>query len=272
MNRRKIGPRLPNSAFYSRNKRKRYTRTGRSYGSRRARTYTHSAISNARIGGLLGIERKYVDYHCPSTIISASESSGGFNPIIAGPAFVPFNGIAQGDGASQRDGRQVTLKSLQIRGHFLRTSLTSSDVFTVFEAAQIVRFVVILDRQNNATATPPIWSQVFDTTTVAAIDSQNWQTYRLLSNSKRYKVLVDKVYTLEDKVGLQNIGATQYVRGSATKTFNIYRKIPIVVNYTGTGETGASISDNAIWGLAMTNIAGSASFTGDYVCRMRFCG
>lgn len=268
---RKYGPRLPNNAFYSRNKRKRYTRTGRVYGSRRrARRYTEGRLSNARIGGLMGIERKYVDYHCPSTQIGSDEASGGFNAVIAGPAFVPLNGIAQGDGATNRDGRQVTLKSLQMRGHFIRHAAASTDEFTAFDAATIVRFVVVLDRQNNATATPPIWSQVFDTATVAAVNSQNWQTFRLLSNSKRYKVLVDKVYTLQDQVGV--FDATNYIRASTTKTFNIYRKLPLTVNYTGVGETGAGIADNAIWVFALANNVGSALFTGDYVSRVRFCG
>lgn len=268
---RKYGPRLPNNAFYSRNKRKRYTRTGRVYGSRRrARRYTEGQLSNARIGGLLGIERKYVDYHCPQTTISNDESDGGLNAVIAGPVFVPLNGIAQGDGAINRDGRQVQLKSLQIRGQFQRHALSSATIFNVLNVANIVRFVVVLDRQNNATATPPIWSQVFDTTVVAAVNGQNWEAYRQLSNSKRFKVLVDKVYTLEDKVAGHD--GTIYFRGSTTRVFNIYRKLPLTVNYTGVGETGASIADNAIWVFALSNIIGSGEFTGEYMSRVRFCG
>lgn len=267
---RKYGPRLPNNAFYSRNKRKRYTRTGRRYG-RRARRYTEGQLSNARIGGLMGIERKYVDYHCPSTVLTSTEADGTLPALNSTPAIVPLNGIAQGDGATNRDGRQVTLKSLQIRGHFIRPATTSVDVFSVFESAQVIRFVVILDKQNNANATAPPWSTVFDTTEVTAINSQNWQAFRSLSNSKRFKVLVDKLYTLQDQAGgFSTDGAGIYFRGSVTKTFNIYRKLPMVVNYTGTGSTGTSIADNAIWVYAIIN--SNIATVGDYISRVRFCG
>jgi len=271
MNSRKYGPRLKGGAFYSRNKRKRYTRTGKRYGSRRARTYTMGQITNARIGGLLGIERKYVDHIVELVGIGASEGSGTFNPVVGGPVTVPLNGISQGDGASNRDGRVVHFKSLQIRGEFIFGPQEEIASGLNYLQAPVVRFVVVMDRQHNATNTPPTWAQVFDTDLTATGNIQNWQAFRLLSNNKRYKILVDKVFSFSN----YSIAHTTaiYNRSGMVKTFNIYRKLPMTANYTGTENTGAAIADNAIWCLAIASVAsGSFEIFGSYVSRLRFCG
>lgn len=269
MNKRKFGPRLPNNAYYSRNRRRRYTRSGRRYGtSKRARTYTQGQLSNARIGGLLGIERKFTDRHFANAFVTTLETAGETNPSNG-----PLNGLNQGDGASDRDGRKATFKSLQIRGHFHLDIIDQATSFTnAVTGARTVRFVVVLDRQNNAVAAAPVWQDVFDTATVSAINTQNWEAYRKLSNSKRFKILVDKVYTFNPGASTNNgdVAALRYHRQGMKKAFNIYRKIPIVTEYTGTGDTGASIADNAIWVLTMADAANAVSV--DYIARLRFCG
>jgi len=218
----------------------------------------------------MGIERKFRDGTRGVQTIDVLEAGGGFSPNNAG-AFRPMNGIAQGDGASERDGRQVTIKSIQLDGNFSMPAASSASIGNITDIAPIVRLVVVLDRQNNASSTPPAWSTVFDTAPAAAQDDLNYMCYRNLSNNKRFKILVDKRYVLPSPS--ITLDTTQYHRAAVTKAFHIYRKVPIITEYIGTDFTGASISTNAIWVLALVNHAvPTEPVVGSYICRVRYCG
>jgi len=91
----------------------------------------------------------------------------------AGAVFL-LNGIARGDDIDERIGRQVTLKSIQMRAQTYGTAGTGVD--------QTHRVMIVYDRQTNAAAL----------TVADVLQTVAWLSHRNLENRKRFRVLYDK--------------------------------------------------------------------------------
>jgi len=90
-----------------------------------------------------------------------------------------LNGLQAGTGATQRVGQTISIRSLEIRGY------CAVDVAAA--NGQVVRYIVVLDRQTNGAA-PVAATDILSTNNVVGL--------RALTNRKRFKILLDKTYQL----------------------------------------------------------------------------
>lgn len=145
--------------------------------------------------------------------------------------------LGQGDGAEQRGGRSVKFTSFYIKGNF---SLGAAEV------SSRVRLVLVHDTQPNG-------SQA----TFAPFESASVRAMKTLGNGKRFKILYDKRYDLEDT------GA------ASTKLWSIYVKKPLHIKYADTTDTISAIQDDNVYLLMISEFAANAP-TVTFQSRTRF--
>lgn len=137
--------------------------------------------------------------------IDASTSDAA---IVVGGVFL-LNGIAPGDGYQNRDGRQITMQSIQ-----LKFRAESDSTATGTNSRNAVRFLLAIDKQSNGAA--PAVGDILDLTSVSAIDAM-----RNLNNRKRFKILMDRRYEMST-VGPANMVDEFYLKRTNLQevTFN----------------------------------------------------
>lgn len=163
-----------------------------------------------------------------------------------------LNGIAQGDDNNNREGRQVTMTSISIKGMLTPVDLNSN--------ASYCRLIVVWDSANNGGAAPAITDLLTASTSVC---------HNNLNNRMRFKVLMDEQYV----IGGISDATTQSFAGSPTVvTINRYLKLPpgCVTTFSGTGATSASIQSGAIWMFTIGNNVANAGGAYQVATRVRF--
>lgn len=136
--------------------------------------------------------------------------------------------IAQGVGSFQRIGREVTLKSIQIRASIhANTASTMADV----------RLVLVYDKQANGTDLS--FTSVFDTQTV--------ESFPKLENSKRFVILWDKNMTI-----LSN--TTTPVNDNVLRTIDFYKKVNLKQLYSGTGSSYTDLQTGSLYLMAICDV------------------
>lgn len=161
--------------------------------------------------------------------------------------------VPQDDTPSGREGRHISIKSLQMRGNITFVPGASAT------AASTAYLWLILDTQCNG-ANPAITDPF--TTNVASTMLVN------LANDKRFKIIKKWKWSMVSTAGV----TTAY--NNVTKTMNYYKKCNIPITYDQTATTGAitTTRQNSIF-LAF----GSDTLTDDLisyngVCRIRYLG
>jgi hypothetical protein len=129
-----------------------------------------------------------------------------------------INGISQGVGNSQRIGRQILMKSLEltISCQFAGTIPTNN--------ITAPRLVVFYDRQ--AAVSSPSITSVFNT--------NHYQSFKNLSSKDRFIILIDAF--------IEPIGGVDVLRRSQT----FYRKLNLPVIFNGTGSSASDITTGTI--------------------------
>lgn len=219
--------------------------------------YRSSGYRNARTGGFLGLENKFLDSELTSTALSVAWTV--LNPTATG-CVDSLSVPAQGDGFENRDGRKYQINSIHIRGRYARANIEAQPG-PIGNAR--VRCVVYLDKQTNA-------AEAAGTDIMDAGGNDDLFAFRNLQNSTRFDILYDKEYTLRP----QNVneGAANSFTGvgyNQSFKFNKTFAKPIVVNCVGTTANVTSVSDNNI-GIAF--ISDDTNVTVSYQCRVRFSG
>jgi len=213
-------------------------------------------LRNIRTGGFLGIEKKFVDYEVGADAMTAVWASGEQNPTGIGC----INAIAQGDGANQRDGRQVVVYSVQVKGYVM---IATQEAQTAPLEDEIVRIALVWDTQANGVELSA--ENVF----VTGGNDNDVNSQRDLQYIKRFKVLKD--ITLNLRVRNVQLAANDFSWGTQRIPFNMtYRfKKPLKVNFNGTTAVVGSIVDNAI---SVISCATSTNPEMWYRSRVRFSG
>lgn len=207
-----------------------------------------------------GQRRAMANINRPERKVTDNNQAVVINDI---PTVELLNGVATGDSFDNRDGRKIVLKSIFIRGHVLPQD-------PQYTQPQHCRIMIVQDMQNNSVAaeTNSTTSQTFAAlvlkTGTESISNLNMQ------NAGRFKVLRDTEFV----IGKQNYtgAAGAAASGGGVYKYKKYLKVNIPVHYSGTGSTGASIMDNAIYVLTI----GSADNTGtggmafNFESRVRF--
>lgn len=172
-------------------------------------------------------ELKYIDVEATDTAVPNGATTVDF---------VLINGVAQGSDNTNRVGRKVLAKSLDINAIFIGpTSNTQASASIV--PGSMVRWWVILDAQpDGATATP---ADVWKTTSSFAVAHRN------LDNSERFKVLRTGTVCLSP---MNQTAATPGLPGYPDKGYvDIFIPLNDAVRYSGTGATIASIASGAYY-------------------------
>lgn len=207
-------------------------KAGYSSGSRYSRASTVAvARSRARVPGIMNMEFKSIDI---LNSLAAADTTGTIGLL---------NGVTLGSDINNRIGRQVELRSIQLRVQSFSTFNTGIDQWN--------RALIVYDRQSNG-ASPAI-TDVLTAATINAV--------RNLNNRKRFKILMDKT------VYLNAAGETD----SGT-FYDFYRKLRHPVEFNA-GNAGivSDIQSGAIYLIAIGsatagNTAGNILFSS----RIRF--
>jgi len=159
---------------------------------------------NMRTAGFLGIETKFYDTGIAGTAIVATAAGAEMDPT---PNVLCLNAITQGDGESQRDGRKVVIKSLQIKGMInADTVANSADP----PAGRLIRILVVQDKQTNGATGLQLFSGSSPTTlelSNALLDNRSGMVsinapYNQ-NTKERFKILYDRTFNINpnDKAG-----------------------------------------------------------------------
>lgn len=144
--------------------------------------------------------------------------------------FSLLNGTAQGDGVDERQGRQINLKSIQIKGTIQPYHGATVPVKENVKA----RMVVVLDKQANGVA--PTWNAVFKSNTSQSLPN--------LDNRYRFSILYDRTFPISY---VQN--SAGQITASTPRDWNVnfYKKLNMKTTYKGTDASIASVATNALY-------------------------
>ncbi len=181
------------------------------------------------------------------------------------PADDIISGVAQGDTESSRDGRVYYIHSVHLK-MFINTEQTVDSVLPFNDLQG--RVIIGIDTQSNGLVIAP--NDVMDTS-----GTEDWLAFRNLKNSKRFRVLWDKQFTLRNPEQMVTVNSADLRRfhspaiTTPVYSFNRRFKKPIKVTCTGTDGTIASISDNSIFVIGTAN---TTTLALQYQSRIRFSG
>lgn len=183
-------------------------------------------------------ELKYVD------VANATYACNTTGTITA------LNLIAVGDDNTTRDGRQVTIKSVQLHGMVYPEDTNSGPTKA--------RVVLVWDNAVNSGALPAI-------TDIFAVIGGN--AFPLVNNANRFTILVDRTFSC----GIMQDTATQAVAG-CPNTFEceIYKSLGAVTQFSGTTAAIGSIQNGGLYLVTMGSTAAGNGATLIASTRVRF--
>nr|QXP07673.1 MAG: putative capsid protein [Arizlama virus] len=163
------------------------------------------------------------------------------------------NGIARGDEIFERTGRQIVMKSVELRWQVASTTTTG--------IAQTCRIMLVYDRQANGAA-PTILNVIR-----GAADGFLPHQPRNLENRRRFTILYDRTFV----VGPQGTSTTA-LGVAPIVADKFYRKLnhPVEFN-SGDAGTIADITTGSLYVLTIGNVAaGDTDALMNAVCRVRY--
>jgi len=215
---------------------------------------------NRRVGGVLGLEKKYFD-SAHANILATAFASGQFSPLTLNTLYAPV----QGTGPNDRTGTRSLIHSLHMKfeyktQHINTTSSARSD--------PTMYYALVLDKQCNGVqaATSDIWD-------TPASNQQDLLPFRKIENQNRFRVLT--AGTVSCRVNLVNNGSTTdaYALNSSRRIFQINKSFPkpIVVRHIANGGTIGDIAENSLQFYCWGRDSAHQEIL-NYQCRVRFTG
>ncbi len=165
-----------------------------------------------------------------------------------------LNLIAQGAGESQRLGRKVVIKSIYVRGAYALSQTTADN-----SSHGIVRCIIYVDRQcNGATAA------VLD-----ILETADFQSHRDLTQTQRFKILMDKSQALNKPGGAGNGTANDWP--TVQRLFKFYKRVEVPILFDGATGAITEICCNNIGVLFITDTTNAVPLFFSKI-RLRFDG
>jgi len=214
--------------------------------------------------GFLSIERKFYDNGLTATALTApTDATGGeFDPSATMMMTTP----AQGDGPSNRDGKEIAMLYLQINGTI---ALPSKEIQADAPNGCSVFVAIVLDTQTNAAQmnSEDCFKNTAGLAAAAVVPHKN------LLFGKRFRILKERLFNMDVKT-LSHFADDSFSWAGQRKYFKWF--IPLngmkVKFNGGTTESVANVIDNSIHVIAYaSNITGVAP-TISYASRLRFVG
>jgi hypothetical protein len=218
-------------------------------------------VANPRTGGFLGIEKKFYDVSLTAAALTAPlDATGGeHNPS----ATVTLNTVAQGDGESNRDGRQISMDSIYVKGNIF-VDLQANQTTSV--QAGVVFVALVLDTQCNGANfnSEDVFKNQSGSSRLAA------SPFRNLQYTSRFKVLEQICVKLQDPNFAYD--GTNLERNGFDIPFTFYKKLNgLRVTYSATTSSVANIIDNNLGIVAYTTSTDLTPLL-YYHSRLRFRG
>lgn len=227
------------------------------------RARKNPALRNIRTGGLLSIERKYFDTSLVSSALAnPSDATGGeLNPAT----ILCFNGVPTGDGATNRDGMEISMQQLEIKGTIQVPSQANQ---TQADTVPMVLLSVVLDTQTNGTDinSEDVYTNPAASTLLAAAP------LRKMENRKRFRVLKQRVLSL--RMPSVTYDGTNMEQTGYSVPFKFFIRLNGLKTQFKTGTTTGyydTIIDNKICLIGYCNSTSLAP-TVSYNARLRFVG
>jgi hypothetical protein len=153
--------------------------------------------------------------------------TGGAYALAGGATIQLLNGLNLGTDESNRIGRQITMKTVQLRGVVYAANTT------VGQGA--IRTIIVLDQE------VPQSSSIGQTMLITDFLVSDGLSNQLnLNNRKRFKVLMDRVDELS--------GCTVNTGNPQTQVFNFYKKIDLTAEFNANSNgTITDFTKNAIY-------------------------
>ncbi len=220
-------------------------------------TQKSRAVANIRVGGFIGMEKKFLDTTSTTTAFTTAWA------ILAPTAGVTncLSCPTQGTSESERDGRVYTIHSVHVR-------MTVTSVSTESQTAPVspvaYRVCLVWDTQTNGAA-------ITGTSVMDAGATEDLDSFRNLQNSKRFIILGDTGHVVAVRPGT-NEGAINLFASSSflrVHKFNKSFSKGIKVRCTGTTNNVSSVSDNS---LSLIGLASLTAVTYTFETRVRFTG
>lgn len=214
------------------------------------------------------LENKYFDRsYSPSAVSSSATMLNGTHD----PAGGSLNSVAVGDSGSSRDGKQIKILSVQVRGI---VSVDSSSLSVTLPEPCLVYVCLVLDRQTNGVQ----MSSEDCLTNPSGIQSLNVEALRNMNRSGRFLILKEKWFDMTPAalgVDAQPVPDPPILqRYGAIRHFEWFVPLNLVVNFNSVVISDISaINDNSLHVLAFTTYS-----TGDFQpelgfnSRIRFLG
>lgn len=227
--------------------------------AQRGPSYRRKAASrpNARTGGFLGVENKFLDSSIALTVMSSTWAGGELDP--AGGSLAA---IAQGDGESNRDGRKVTLTSIHVRGHLELQMASAASA----GQAEVGTVYLVQDMQTNA-AQLNAENVISDFTSAVGGYESLPHAFQNLQYSKRFRILRKFTTAMNPVAGAGNGTSNDFSGGKYPFEWNVKVNIPVI--HSGTTAAIGSITDNSIH---VIGCGSSPNCKVAYVSRVRFVG
>ncbi len=189
-----------------------------------------------------GAEFKFLD---TSQGLTGSSSAGVIHTAS-------FNVIPQGNTESNRIGRKCTIKAIQLRGQ-----VQMATTVTLAQATNRIRVIMYKDKQTNGTAVAAV-TEILET---ASVDS-----FRNLSNSGRFDILMDKTFVLNFTAG-NGTGMAEMAKG-----FQYFKRCNIPIEFDNSATTGviATQRTNNIGLMTVADGTSTPAALVGYNCRLRY--
>jgi len=213
---------------------------------------------NARTGGLLGMELKFLDESQNVSLTAPTDASGGEVDPTANCIGCP----AQGDGASNRDGRAYVVKSILVQGVLNVPAQTDQ---TAADSATTCYVALVQDQQTNGAQLNS--EDVFSNPVAAALSAP--QCFRNMSFITRFKVLDWCKHTLQQPP--MSYDGTNIEQGGVQQPFSLKFTGAVKVNCSGTTQNVNQVQDNSFHLIAYCSNTGLAPVL-QYNVRTRFLG
>lgn len=229
--------------------------------------------SYSRYAGLpkasgLGIETKYFDTSLAATtlVVPAATTAWTGQDTLNPTTVLCFNAPTQGTGASNREGRFITMESLQFNG--IVTMAAQADQVAMDNAPTIKLYVVLDKQTNGGTATGLDSENVYTNPVGTALGG--CAPLRNMLYSKRYKVL--KEIVVDPRQMTVAYDGTNMEQEGAQISVDCFIKLKgLKVEYSANAGIVADIVNNGLFLLAFCS---SASMIPQltYNARLRFRG
>ncbi len=208
------------------------------------------------------MEYKYYDTtRVSASIVSTNDATGGeIDPTTLDTISAPD----QGDGESQRDGRSIMIKKVNIKGMVRVTKQANQ---TGADIAPLVFITLVQDKQTNKAQlnSEDVYTNGTGSASMAATPFRNLKFISRFTVLKTKMLQINTPDSVFDGTNIEQSGRDYFFRMD-----HEFRK-GMMVNFTGTGAGLTNVIDNSLHMIAYCSTTALAP-TINYVSRIRYLG